>query len=422
MVFKLIKISFSRLLQHTKNHMGSLYWLTIAQIINFISLFTLSIFLGNFIDKTTYGEYKYILSAASVLFVFSISGFNMVIPRLVNNGQTSIVNQAFKSTVLSSLIGSFIAVILSTYYFISHNPILFVSFFIISISIPLFNAFQLYVPYLTGLKDYKRIALYGFFPDIFAAISTIIVSVYAPHTLMLICTYFFSNIFSHGLMYLITIQKFPPQILLKKNKEEEKIAINLSLINIVSALANNIDKFLIFHLLGSTSLAIISFAQAFPNQIKAIQKNIVPISVAKFSKDKGTGINLKKISSSVLFINLFVILLYVLTANTLFNLFFPNYSESINFSKIISLSLFFVPINYIIQTYLQINARIRILYKVNLLTYIIQILIGIILILQWKMFGAIIYITITPILQTVIGYIGYRQERKLNFLQNNIIT
>ena len=50
------------------------FWLTLGQVISSLSAFLLAIAFANLLPKETYGEYKYILSIASILAIPTLTG------------------------------------------------------------------------------------------------------------------------------------------------------------------------------------------------------------------------------------------------------------------------------------------------------------------------------------------------------------
>ncbi len=158
-------------------------------------------------------------------------------------------------------------------------------------------------------------------------------------------------------------------------------AKHLSIMNILSTIADKADSVILFQLLGPAQLAVYSFAIAIPEQIKALIKGIEPLSMPKFSQRP-----LEEIKKTIwrrmfyLFLGLLAIVaVYIIFAPLIFELFFPKYLESVKLSQIYSLSLIFsfaAPILSIFQAQ-QKTKELYIVYNVSSLTLIISLLVGV---------------------------------------------
>ena len=165
---------------------------------------------------------------------------------------------------------------------------------------------------------------------------------------------------------------------------------HLSLINIIATIANNIDGILVFHYLGAANLAIYSFATAMPEQIKGWIKNLSTLAMPKFSEKSRDQIGQGILYKTAIFglATALIVLLYVIVAPFIFSIFFPKYLASTAFSQVFAISLIST-INLIPQTALQAQSAKQELYTLTIYSSVIQIIILVVMVYYFGLWGAI---------------------------------
>ena len=136
------------------------------------------------------------------------------------------------------------------------------------------------------------------------------------------------------------------------NKNEDSSTISygkhLSLMNVIGTVATQIDKVLVFHYLGATQLAIYAIAIAVPEQIKGILKNVSSLALPKFAEKKPEEITktLYKKMLQMFVLLLLIVISYWFLAPFIFNLFFPQYLDSVFYSRLFIFGLLNIPIKF----------------------------------------------------------------------------
>ena len=117
----------------------------------------------------------------------------------------------------------------------------------------------------------------------------------------------------------------------------------LSVMNIIT-IAGNIDKILVFQLLGPAPLAIYNFAIGIPEQIRAVLKGVSRVALLKFSERPFVEIKQSLLHKMIIFGGgaIMISIVYIALAPFIYKLIFPQYTESIIYSQIIALSIFTV--------------------------------------------------------------------------------
>jgi O-antigen/teichoic acid export membrane protein len=348
-------------------------WLTLGQIISAASAFLLSVAFANLLPQETYGNYKYILSLLGILTIFSLPGLGTAIIQAVARGYEGSFYQAFRIKLKWGCLGSLTAIVLGGYYWYQGNTDLPVPLFLSALFLPLMQASQIYAALLGGRKLFSYQVKYSTATRLFS-VATMIAALFLTNNLIwIIAVYLVSNTLANLFFYFFTKSKFQP------NKKEDQQTISygkhLSLVNIINTIASYLDRLLVFHYLGAIELAIYSFAITPPEQIKRLLKNIDLLALPQFaqrSKEEIKSTIFKKVKKFIIFI-LPLIGLYILLAPFLYEIFFPQYLNSIFYSQVFSLSLLGTLAVLVISALKSQGAKKQ-LYQLNIYSSLIQII------------------------------------------------
>jgi len=370
------------------------FWLTLGQIFASASAFLLAIAYANFLPQEVYGTYKYILSIAGILGAFTLAGLGPAIVQSVARGFEGILKSAFWVNLKWSVFMILASFLGALYYFINDNYTLGISLIIIALFSPLTQSAALYGAFLNGKKEFKITVSYGIFITIINAILLAITVIITNNPILIILVYFTSNALLTLFFYIRTIKKFKP------NKKIDKKTISygkhLSLINILGTIAGHLDKILIFHYLGAIQLAIYSFAIALPMQLTLIKKIIRTLVLPKLVGQKIEYIQ-KNIPKKIIKFFIFlipVVLVYIIAAPYIYSYLFPQYIKSVYYSQVFSLIILSFPTLFFNQVFTA-HSKKKELYIINIVSSILQILLFILLIPVYKIWGIIASILIT---------------------------
>ncbi len=383
------------------------FWTIFSQIIISSSTLLLAIAFAHFVSKDTYGQYKYILSIASILGTFTLTGMGAAVLQAVNRGFEGTMDYAFWKNIVWSIPFFILSLGLSIYYFIHANISLGITFIVIGILSPFFNSTNFYNSYLDAKKDFRRSALYfGIVGNVFPYFCTFIAILLHASVLTLIIVYFASNTFIGAILYLRTVHIYKPND--KVDTSALSYSKHLSLISVLSVFADNIDQILVFHYIGAAELAIYNFAVAIPSQVKGPIKGLAGLIFPKFVSRSDTEIRSgMRNKYFLLFLTaLGIIISYIFMAPYIFHIFFPNYVESIIYSQIFSISLLWI-VSVPAETYFIAKKKIKEQYVGNILGSVLQIAFLFIGILYGGLLGLVIARVIIKICSSAINIILY---------------
>lgn len=389
------------------------FWLSFGQTISSLFSFLLAIAFAHFLSQNEYGIYKYIMSIASIVWALSLSGIGTAIVQSVAQGLEGSLKDGFKESLKWSILTVISSIAIGIYYLVKGNLTIFFALIIVALFSPLLNSSGLYATYLTGKQNFKKSTLYWLYVNIFSTITLLITVIFIQKALVLVFAYFVSNTIGNTFFYLYTLKKYQPN----NNTEPHTLSYgkHLSAMNIIDAIAQQIDKILIFQLLGSAPLAIYSFALALPEQIRGLLKGIARLALPKFStqsiKDLQKNIPQKSITLSLGVV--LIIIVYIIAAPFLYKFIFPQYIDAVKYSQVLSITMLGI-ITTLPQTALQAKRYTKELYIGNMSSNIFQIIANIVLISQYGLWGIVMARIVSKAFNIIIFFILLKNSKSIH--------
>ncbi len=364
-------------------------WLGLSQIITIATGFGLSLAFTNLLSPETYGIYKYVLSIVSLLLITTLNGVDSAVTQSVARGFDGTLALGVRTKIKWGLFGSLGSVGVATYYYIQGNTVLAIAFIISAFFIPFIESFDLYNALLNGKKLFKKFSNWNSIKKIIPT-GLLITTLYLTSNLFIILSVYFLS----ALILNIWFFKKTTNDLLSNNlidPDSMSFGKHLSVLNILSTLATELDKILVFHYLGAVQLAVYTIALAPVDQIKGILKNLNALAFPKFAEQKTIAIKetlakkttLLTIGSSV------IIGVYIILAPLFFKLFFPKYIESVIYSQVLAFTLIGAIISGFLYTILEARAHTKGLSFFNISTNILNLTILFPLVYYFGIWGAI---------------------------------
>jgi O-antigen/teichoic acid export membrane protein len=383
------------------------FWLFINKAVSASSSFILALVFASLLPKESYGIYKYVLSIAAILSISVLPGINTALTIAIAKKREGLIKTAILTKFKWAIIGGLIAIFISGYYFYNGNSTLGISFLIIAFVNTFIDALIVYGPYLKGKKKFKTLSIYNSTHEILVSSALIICLFLTKSPVLIILTYFLSK---------SIIQIFFSIFTFKKNKlnnvtDKETISYgkHLSFMNVIGMIAEHLDKILIWHLLGPAQLAIYAFAIAPVTQLKTINSVLESLIFPKLSVSKITKLkaSIPKKGFKLFIIASIIVFAYIIAAPFIYKIFFPAYTESIIFSQIFSLTLLFFPTMLFTQTLLT-HMKKRQLYILKTLTPIFRIILVVILLPLYGIWGAIFAVLLKKIFNFILTFFLFK--------------
>jgi O-antigen/teichoic acid export membrane protein len=362
------------------------FWLGLGQMAASFSSFLLAIAFAHYVSKEIYGNYKYILSLASILGAFSLTGISSAVLQAVSRGYEGALRQGFKINLRWSIFIFIGALCAGAYYMVNGNASLGVSFFIIGIFSPIFNSAQLYISFLNGKRDFKTITTLGLWQDfvpIFCLVATII---FTNNVVLIVLVYFLSNTLVAFVLYRKTLRRYNPHYAVQETSLS--YSKHLSFMNILGGIGDKIDSVLIFHFSGAVALSIYAFATAIPNQIIGLFRTVGLLAIPKYTEGNKELIKREMPAKVLRFMSVLVVAIigYYFLAPYAYNFFFPQYSESIPYSRLYAVVMIFAS-GVLPMSLIEARMAIKERYIVVVLSNVTRIILMSVLVIPYGIWG-----------------------------------
>ncbi len=381
----------------------------VSQVTALAGALALAIMVSHYVPKTSYGEYKYILSIIALLSSFSLNGIGGAVLQSAAQGFDSALQKGFWANLRWSFVVFTGALVMAVYYFWAGNTTLAAGILIGGSLSPFLASASLFSPFLAGKKDFVHQTLFSIGDNLIPIGLMIGTVMLTSSPLALVAVYFISNTLAALFFYRRT-QILYAQSVQKHDETMLRYSKHLSIMGILGGIAENIDQVLLFHYVGVVQLAIYNFAIAIPNQMRTPIKNIDAMLQARFVNRSVEEIR-SGMRNKILwyFISVAVIVVaYFFIAPYLFKFLFPQYLESVRYSQIYIfwiIALAFDPIS----SYISSRKHLKALYTSTIAYSLSKIALLVIGVLYWGLLGVIVARVATQWISAVFSYALYRQ-------------
>jgi len=380
-------------------------WLTLGQIASAILSLASALIFANFISKEIYGNYKYIISITSILGALALTGMGPVVVQAVAQGKEGVFMDAIKTSLRWGWIMVIGALSMSVYYFLNDNITLSVSMFVGGSSMLVVSAYSLYGSYLSGKKNFKDLTIYNVLSQVIIFITTITTVIITKNVLYMVIAYFITNV----IVTLFFYKRVVDESHINETKDSSLITYSkhLSIMGFFGAVTSQLDKVLIFHYLGATNLAVLSFSMAIPEQLRGVYKNLFGIVAPKYAELSMPELrhSINKKFFQLTGITIIFAALYIVAAPYIFALLFPKYLEAVFYSQIYILGLISIPGISLFANYFHLKKAIRTIYKTTIINNISIFIVTFMLIYKYGLLGAVVANGLSwLIMALVLGY------------------
>lgn len=365
-------------------------WLTLSQIIASLSGFVLLYILANELTPQKLGEYRFLMTGFTLVCVFSLPGMRTALRESVPKGYTGNLDIAFWSMFRWGLMSSAISILIAAYYFFNENYGLSLGFVMIALITPVYNAATGYAEYLIAIKSLRQNTIYSVTTRCVGLLFTIVAVLVAPQFAWVILTATLLGAVVPNLIFHIKVMKKHYSKDKPKDPTITTYAKHLSIMTALGLFAGQLDKILIWNVIGAKALAIFYIAQTVPQNISSNLNTIPILAFAKFgSKDpKVIKVTLLPKLIKYLIVIAFICFGYILIAPTIFNWFFPTYLDAIPYSIAFACIPVFGAL-LPLKTYLTTIKATRALYVISIVPPATRIAVALLLIPSLGLWGVV---------------------------------
>lgn len=386
------------------------FWLSVGQVVTTAAAFLLSIAFANLLPVDTFGQYRYVMSIATLLSIPTLNGILTAINRASAKGYDAVLFTGIKTSIKWGVLGGIASLVLSIYYYTNQNFTLFYSFLIIAIFTPFIYPLDAFNSYLQGKKEFELSTKYNIIREVSASLLIGGILFFTDNLVIIIFGYFAYRTFIRFILLQFTVKKVKPNE--QYDKEYITFGKHLSLIGVLGTIAGQYDKLLIWHFLGSTQLAIFSIALAPVDQmIGFFSKSLSTLTFPKLSAN--TNENLKKtLPTKILKLTLITTILaftYIAFSPLMFKIFFPQYIDSVRYTILYAIVFALIPLTQY-NTALTAQGQSSKLYKSSISSNIINMLVLTIALPLFGIMGAVLTRIIMHIFRSMIIYYYFKKN------------
>ena len=152
----------------------------------------------------------------------------------------------------------------AAYYWLQGNQTIAWSLLILAAGTPFIRSLNSFGSYLTGKKDFRLNTIIDTISGLFVAAAVIATISITNSVIALIGVYAASNLIANGAGYWVTTRKYPQATTAALDEDTKNFGKSLSVLGALGAIAQQLDKILVFKFSGTIELAIYSIASAMP--------------------------------------------------------------------------------------------------------------------------------------------------------------
>lgn len=397
--------------QYTKTDMVYLAkgggWLTGSKVFSILGGLALATAFANLIPQETYGTYKFLVSAASIIGAFTLSGMSIAVTQAAAKGFKGALRHGALTKLKWSIGIAVVGLGVAGYYYLQGNLELTYGMLMIAALYPFRSSSSLYEPFLQGKKDFARSSKYSIALETFQIASMVTTLFLTDNLLWIFFVFLATNTLASIFFYFRTASIYSQT----EDIKESMVAYSkhLSVVEIFRKIARHIDKVLVWHFLGPVQLAIYSFAQLPVSKIQTATGSIQQVAMPKFAEnDMGT---LRKTLDYKVFLLATGLLglsaVYIFAAPYLFNLLFPEYLTSIPYTQVYALGIILFA-GGVYEKTLEAHEKTKWIYVNRVGSNIVKIILLIALLPTFGIWGAIISLLAWRFTRAILSFAGYK--------------
>ena len=387
------------------------FWVTFGQVMSNLLSLALIVAFANLLPKETYGLYRYILSIAGVLNIFTLTGMNNAVSRAVAAGDESSFRTSISYQFKWNLMMLAAFFVLGGYYAFHGDSMFAFAFFILGTFIPATLVLNTYGAYLDGKREFRIASITSALSTLVYVIGVLAAILFSGDILWLIAAYAITTFCSTFFFYTYTLRRFKPAVP-TGNDNALRYGRELTFIGFIAPIAAQIDKIVLAHFWGAADLAVYSLARAVPDKATLLIKNLVGIGFPKFSAKTPEEINrvfYRRVFQGMA-IGATASVLYIIVSPFLFIYILPQYLDAIVYSQILALSFIFaMPNRYISLLLVSQKLSQRILTN-NVILSVLNITLYVVLGISGGILGLVIAYVLNSFIGMLINIAVWRKK------------
>lgn len=375
------------------------FWGILGQVMTTVLSLALIMTFANYLPKETYGLYRYILSLAGILNIFTLTEMNQAVMQAAAAGNEGALRASVRYQLKWNVMQFLAFCALGAYYFSNGNMPVGISLLVMGVCAPLTQAFNTFGAYLSGKKEFRLNSLFGIATTAVYVAGMIAIIILSGNVVWLVVVYSLTTLGTTLAFYFATVRLFRPPI--TESRDALKYGRELTFIGFMGPVVSQIDKIILTHFWGATQLAVYSLATAIPDRATPFIKGWIGIAFPKFATKTPEELN------KTFYLRIFQGLLvgavctlgYVIVSPYVFKYLIPKYLDALFYSQLLSISFLFAMPNRYVSLLMSSQKLSRLIFvnqaSQNVLRVSLYVVLGI-----W---GGILGLVIAQVLSSFVG-------------------
>lgn len=366
------------------------FWQTFGQVGSSLLSLVLILVFANLLPKETYGTYRYLISLAGILNIFTLTGMNQAVSQAVARGQQGILRATVNYQLKWNSLLMLVFWVAGAYYLVHENWAYGGALFILSVCTPLIAAFNTYSAYLSGRREFRLNNIFSVLATAIYVAGMVAAIILSGGVIWLVAAYAFSTLVGSVFFYVLTLRKFPAPD--EPAGEVLKYGRHLTYIGLLAPLASQLDSVILNHFWGPAQLAVYSIATSIPNRAVPFVKSWVDVGFPKVAQKTPEELNrtfYQRIGLGLV-AGATIAAAYILVAPYLFKYLMPQYIDAVIYTQILSIMFIFAIPNRYIGSLLAAQKMSRQILAVNIMQSMLAISLYIVLGIWGGIMGLVI--------------------------------
>jgi len=369
---------------------NSFYLITARGVIMACGLL-LSVTFARLVSQETYGQWNYLLSIIGICAILTLPGMNTAITQAVATGKDRVLIEGTKQRFKWSLLGSLILAGVGLYYLLVDNTELGSGLLVAAFFLPFYQNFDSYMAYITGKKQFDRLAKYQIITQVAAILVTVLVIYLSRNLTVIVVAYLLSLSVLRGYFFRVASREVTSH---KSDSGAITFGNHMTITQIPTSIMGHYDKIIIALFLNFPDLAIYSIALAFSEILSPLSSIIASLIFPKLSQmDKKEAYSEVRKRWLLVIAGFAVIggILIALCPYVIPFLYSQKYTASVLYAQLLIVSVVIsAPVQIINKALFPSQRRIKDLYKLQISSSVVGIVLATLLVINYGLMGAVI--------------------------------
>jgi len=393
------------------------FWLNTNRFLSIANGLALSISFAHFLTKEDYGIYSYALIVIGLFSTPLTTAMGAGMVKGVPRNNHHIIFEGLRFLLPWSIVASFLLGAIAVYYGYMGNLVLFFTLLLGSLSLPILIRNGMAKSFLSVKGDFGFTTRFNALRTPISTALLVGAALIGRSALPVLITSILTNIVLSYLLYIAVAKKYD---LHEKSHNDhgdvpfsKKYALHSAFLSIFNYGADKIDNLILWKFLGASPVAVYSYALAPIRELKSLIENQSTLAIPKFAQ-KDYSIVLSGLLLRIKQLYIFtipLIIIYVISAPTIFKYLFPQYLDAVFLSQLASLSLLSSP-RKLINVAISSHQKIFESYLINVIPNMIKIILSFIFISKYGINGAVYGLLISEMFDYIILGLIIRRTKK----------